>query len=260
MVPDFLAHLRTESDRFLDVMAEADPSARIPSCPEWAAADLLWHLAEVQWFWATIVEERRESPEGMEPPPRPTDRDALLAFATQQADRLHRVLTEAAPDTQVYMWAEDKSVGYIRRRQAHEALVHRLDAELAAGEVTALDPDLAADGVRECLEIMYGGCPPWGSFAGDGRRVRFDLTDRPDQGVTVELGIFSGTDPGSGTTYTDEVDIAVVPDGDVAATVRGTADDVDAWLWHRRGEDAVRLDGDADTLTALRGVLRQPIT
>ena len=45
------------------------------------------------------------------------------------------------------MWADDKTVGYIRRRQAHEALIHRLDAELTAGAVTPLDPDLAADGV-----------------------------------------------------------------------------------------------------------------
>ena len=30
----------------------------MPSCPDWNADDLLWHLAEVQWFWATIVRER----------------------------------------------------------------------------------------------------------------------------------------------------------------------------------------------------------
>ncbi|WP_238993563.1 hypothetical protein [Nocardioides caldifontis] len=62
------------------------------------------------------------------------------------------------------MWAEDRTVGYIRRRQAHEALIHRLDAELTAGTVTALDPTLASDGVDEALDVMFGGCPPWGSF------------------------------------------------------------------------------------------------
>ena len=260
---DFLSALRRESDRFLDVAAEADPSARVPSCPEWAVADLLWHLAEVQWFWATIVEERRTGPEDLEAPQRPTDHDALVTFAGQQADRLIRVLTETAPDTEVYMWAPDRTVGYIRRRQAHEALIHRLDAELAAGAVTPLDADLAADGVLECLGVMYGGQPAWGSFVGDGRRVLVNLTDRPDAGVSVELGLFSGTDPESGKTYADEQDITVVPadpDRPPRATIRGTADDVDAWLWHRRGDDVVSLEGDEAVLEALRGVLRQPIT
>ena len=193
---DFLSHLRRESDRFLDVLAEADPSARVPSCPEWAAADLLWHLAEVQWFWATIVEERRTGTEGIEHPERPTDRDALLTFAAQQSDRLVRVLTETAPETEVYMWAEDKTVGYIRRRQAHEALIHRLDAELTVGAVTPLDADLAADGVDECLAIMYGGIPEdWGTFTPTAAPVRVHLTDRPDADTAVQPGRFVGTDP-----------------------------------------------------------------
>jgi uncharacterized protein (TIGR03083 family) len=260
MPPDFLAHLRAESDRFLDVLAETDPSARVPSCPEWAAADLLWHLAEVQWFWATIVEERRQSPEGMKPPTRPTDRDALLAFAAQQAERLHRVLEETPPETPVYMWAEDKTVGYIRRRQAHEALIHRLDAELAGGSVTPLDADLAADGVDECLAIMYGGLPEgWGTFTPSEGIVRIHLTDRPEADASVQPGHFVGTDPDDGTTY-DEGVLALVADAEAAATISGTADDVDAWLWHRRGDEAVSFAGDTAALDALRGVLRRSIT
>jgi uncharacterized protein (TIGR03083 family) len=260
MTLDHLAHLRRESDRFLDVLAETDPSARVPSCPEWSAADLLWHLAEVQWFWASIVEERRQSPEGMEPPLRPTDRDALLAFATQQSDRLHRVLAETPPETPVYMWADDKTAGYIRRRQAHEALIHRLDAELAAGDVTPLDADLAADGVDECLAIMYGGVPEdWGTFTPADQLVRIHLTDRPEADTTVQPGRFVGTDPDDGTAY-DEGVVALVPGGEVAATVSGTADDVDAWLWHRRGDDAVAFDGDEAAIESLRAVLRRSIT
>lgn len=257
---DYLPALRRESDRFLDVLAEADPSARVPSCPEWAAADLLWHLAEVQWFWATIVEERRTDTEGIEHPERPTDRDALLTFAAQQSDRLVRVLTETAPETAVYMWAEDKTVGYIRRRRAHEALIHRLDAELTVGAVTPLDADLAADGVDECLAIMYGGIPEgWGTFTPAAAGVKFHLTDRSDAGATVRSGRFVGTDPDGGTAY-DEDALALVADVEVAATVSGTADDVDAWLWHRRGDDALSFDGDPAALDAVRAVLRRPLT
>ena len=56
-------------------------------------------------------------------------RDELVRFFDEQAARLHRELTAADPAEEVYMWASEKNVGYIRRRQAHEALIHRLDAE-----------------------------------------------------------------------------------------------------------------------------------
>lgn len=258
---DYLTHLRSESERFLAALAGADPSARVPSCPEWNAGDLLWHLAEVQWFWAGIVEERRQSPEGMDPPPRPGDLAQLASFAQAQAARLHRVLAETDPATEVYMWARDRTAGYIRRRQAHEALIHRLDAELTTGRVSPLDADLAADGVLETLDVMYGGCPPWGRFTGDGRRVLFAVEDRPEQSVTVELGRFTGTDPDDDEAY-DEDDLSVVQAGEGVpplATVRGTADDLDAWLWHRRGDEAVAFEGDDRTLQSLLGLLRSPL-
>ena len=41
---------------------------------------------------------------------------------------------------------------------------HRVDAELTAGERTAMDPALSTDGVDAVLRVMYGGVPPWGTF------------------------------------------------------------------------------------------------
>ena len=55
---DYLEHLRRESARFREVLADCDPTARVPGCPEWDADDLLWHLARVQWFWGTTVRTR----------------------------------------------------------------------------------------------------------------------------------------------------------------------------------------------------------
>ena len=62
---------------------------------------------------------------------------------------LARVLEAADPADEAWNWSDDHTVGFILRRQAHEALIHRLDAEQAAGDVTELDPRLAADGVEE---------------------------------------------------------------------------------------------------------------
>ena len=59
----YLAHLEAESRRFRDVLADCDPAARVPGCPDWDAADLLWHLGgEVQDFWAWVVSHRPRAP------------------------------------------------------------------------------------------------------------------------------------------------------------------------------------------------------
>ncbi|MPZ60438.1 MAG: maleylpyruvate isomerase family mycothiol-dependent enzyme [Propionibacteriales bacterium] len=147
--PDYLEHLDRESRRFGAVLADADPALAVPTCPDWNAADLLWHLTEVQWFWATIAVERLTEPEPTErtKPARPGNRAALLALFETARRRLADALRETPDETRVWTWAADKTVGFIRRRQA---LIHRVDAELTAGNaVTPMDPALSADGVDE---------------------------------------------------------------------------------------------------------------
>ncbi len=260
MAPDYLDHLRTDSARFLDVLRDTPATAPVPSCPAWDADDLLWHLGSVQWFWATVVAERLRSVDGLAEPGRPRTREGLVAFLEEQSNRLHRELAAADPAEEVYMWAAEKNVGYIRRRQAHEAMIHRLDAELVTGDVTPLDPALASDGVLELLDVMYGGCPPWGAFAPSGEQVLVRVSDT-GLDVPVALGHFRGTDPDDGVSY-DEDDISVsAADGTAApaAVVTGTAGDLDAWLWHRRDDSRLTFDGDRPVLERFLAVLSQPI-
>jgi uncharacterized protein (TIGR03083 family) len=257
---DYLDHLRTDSARFLDVLKRAPGDARVPSCPDWDADDLLWHLAGVQWFWGSVVAERLQTVDDLVEPSRPDSRDGLVRFFEDQSERLHRELAAADPAEQVYTWAADKSVGFIRRRQAHEALVHRLDAELVSGDVTPLDAELASDGVLEALDVMFGGCPPWGSFTPSGEQVLVSVTDTGLE-VPVSLGRFTGTDPDDGTVYDEEdisvsaADLSVPP----AGVVSGTADDLDAWLWHRRDDSGLVVEGDRAVLGRFLEVLKQPI-
>ena len=261
MTPDYLDHLGTESARFLAVLRETDLSDRVPSCPDWDGADLLWHLGEVQWFWGSIVAGRRASAEGLDTPPRPDSDHGLVQFFEEQSARLHHALTEADPAEPVYTWSDDKTVGFIRRRQAHEALIHRLDAELMVGEVTALDTELASDGVLEVLDVMYGGEVEWGTFTPSGLQAEIRTTDT-GLTVPVALGRFTGTDPDDGTSYDDEelsvrrADAGVEP----SAAISGRADDLDAWLWHRRDGSGITFEGDLTTLETLRRALDQPIT
>lgn len=54
---DVRGHLERDSRRFLTVLHDVDGRTPVPTCPDWTADDLLFHLAEVQSFWARIVAE-----------------------------------------------------------------------------------------------------------------------------------------------------------------------------------------------------------
>ena len=247
---DFLDHLELESARFAEAINGAPPEAPVPSCPDWNADDLFWHLAEVQWFWGTVVRERATGDEAETlKPSRPGDRLGLAAFFDRASRELADVLAATPPDTPAWTWSEDHTVGFIRRRQAHEALIHRVDAELTAHRRTPMDPGLSADGVDEALRIMYGGVPPWGTFTPGAGTLRLRASDTGNSWL-VTIGRFTGTDPGDGTSY-DEPGIHAAgtdPGDPAAAEVVGTAADLDCWLWHRPEYTAVTPSGDPQVL------------
>lgn len=255
---DYVAHLRRESTRFRDVLATTPPGTRVPSCPEWDADDLLWHLGEVQWFWGEVVGSRPAGPPE-EHPARPADRDGLLAFYDEASARLAGLLGSLPADEPAWSWADEQSVGFTQRRQAHEAMVHRLDAELAAGTVTPLPADLAADGVAEVVDVMKGGEPPeWGAFTPDGHTTALELTDTGHR-LVLRTGRFVGTDPGSGTAYDVPHLVRAADDAPADAVVRGTAADVDTWLWRRTDRGRLAVSGSEAAFAAFLEAVDQPI-
>ncbi len=261
---EYLDSIRTESVRFVDVLTACDPATPVPSCPEWTAADLLWHLVEVQAFWARVARDRPARPkgprEGTSGSERPVDYDGLLTAFRNAAQDLADALDGIDPAATAWTWRRpDDTVAFILRRQAHEALIHRIDAELTADASSTVDPRLAADGVAECLDVMYGGQPDWGSWQPGGDYVRLDCSDTKD-GVWLRLGRFAGIDPKTGDRV-DEEDFHVVadPGQQPAAVVTGAAADLDRWLWHRSDDSTLELTGDPAVLGRVLAVLRQPI-
>lgn len=259
----YLDHIRDESARFRDVLASTDPTARVPGCPDWSAADLLWHLTTVQQFWARMVLDRPAGPDDYVEPTRPAGHEELVSAFDEASAALVGSLEGVDPADEAWTWhPTDHSVAFILRRQAHEALIHRLDAEQAAGTETELDADLASDGVHEVLDVMYGGCPPWGTWDPLPHVLRVDCTDTGDQ-VWVQLGRFSGTDPETGTTYTDDEDFHVVAapedDEEPEVVIDGPAAALDAWLWRRGSEDAISFAGDRELTERFRAIVSAPI-
>jgi uncharacterized protein (TIGR03083 family) len=254
---DFHDHLARESARFAEAIKQAAPDARVPSCPDWTADDLLWHLSEVQFFWLTVVKEKLDRAAAEQrKPPRPADRAGLLDFYRRASRELGITLALSSPETPTWTWSSDQTVGFVLRRQAHEALIHRVDAELTAGARTPIDAALASDGVDEALGVMYSGTPDWGTFTPQpDRTVRFRADDTGGSWL-VTLGRFTGTSP-DGTTY-DEPDFHLThasDDARASAEIHGAAADLDCWLWHRPPLGPIERSGDPDVLSTLDAAL-----
>jgi len=200
----------------------------IEHCPGWTMADLVQHLTEVQWFWATVVEQRlQDRPHDG----RPTDigRPELIDRFSRGAEHLVRVLGESDQETRVYTWApKQQNVAFVTRHQVQEVVVHHWDAAHAAGADFGIEPDVAADSIEEFLTF---------SVSNDD-----DPIDPP--GVTLGGSL--------GLQCTDIDRSWTVSDGDAPSTVRfvegvgpetprfaATSSDILLWLYSR-----VELAGD----------------
>lgn len=258
----YLAHLGQDSARFVEVLSRTAYESAVPTCPGWTAADLLFHLAEVQAFWARIVGRRLTTAEevGELSTTRPDDDGELPALFAEWTGLLQQALRDTSPDTAVWTWANEQTAGFCGRRQAHEALIHRLDAELTAGARTPIDAALAADGVDEVLGVMYGEPPAWGTFTPDHDHVvRFAATDTGDA-WSVTIGRFAGLEPGDGAEHESDCLDWVAEDVAPTASVSAAAADLDCWLWRRPPEGEITVTGSESTLDRLTAVMADGVS
>jgi uncharacterized protein (TIGR03083 family) len=257
---DYLTVIEAESERFLDAARAADPAAAVPTCPGWNAADLLWHLTDVHAFWAGILrsgaftDEESKAVEAAKPE-RPADVETMSAVFREQTAQLLAELARRNDDEPAYFWLESaKTVGSTRRMQAHEATMHRVDAELTAGRPSApIDRQLADHGIAHAAEVMWAW---WGTLPGfDFHPVGGVVELAPSEGTSrlLQAGRWRGTGQ-SGRSY-DEPGAVLVADGTPTARAVGTAEELYRWLWGRGSEPA--LSGDEAALAALRAARDQ---
>jgi uncharacterized protein (TIGR03083 family) len=220
---EYLPVLERTNARFADAAAEAVLArgwkAPVPCCPEWALTDLVWHLAEVQHFWAWVVRTGAPDPSTYVEPVRRPD-DELLGFMAAQSAELEMVLAGADPSARVWTWAPRQDVAFVLRRQTHEAVVHTVDVEQVLGNEHPIPADVGLDGLDEWLEVMVPGALPDGPPA-DAHPVVFHAVD-----ADAERTLFPGVRP--------------FP----IAALTGTAGDLMLTVWRRVPLEVLTVDGD----------------
>ncbi|MER7210480.1 maleylpyruvate isomerase family mycothiol-dependent enzyme [Streptosporangium sp. NPDC000239] len=181
------AEIVAQTDQLRAVVAGADLAAAVPSCPDWNLAQLLRHVGYGHRWAETIVRTRATTP----PPdtelrdlPADTGQDPaeIDAWLAEGARLLADTLREAGPDARTWVPVETETSGFWARRFAHETLVHRADAALAAGRDFTAGREVVVDALDEWMELaslpqMLDVNPRQRELLGPGRTIGLHATD-----------------------------------------------------------------------------------
>jgi hypothetical protein len=112
-------------------------------------------------------------------PPMPTGDDDVSTWLLEGAAALAQAIRGAGEDTVVGGFGRMVPVSFWARRQCHETLVHRADAERAAGRplLADVDPLIAADAVDEHLEMVVLGAKYRLDLRAEGATLHLHATD-----------------------------------------------------------------------------------
>src|SRR6201989_3322086 len=153
----YLECLAVDYGDLRDAAAATELTAAVLACPGWTMADLVYHLAEVYLHKVTLM-RTGEDPEQW--PPAALKAEPPLIVLGRAYGALRAEFRARGPGLPALTWYDpDQTVAFWIRRMAQETVIHRIDAEQAAGlPVTPEPADLAADGVDEVLKRMlaYG--------------------------------------------------------------------------------------------------------
>lgn len=274
---DAIAVIREEAERLAAVLLATDPEQQVPTCPDWDATDLLWHAAEVHEFWAAILAQRALTEEQVEAisgatAAQPDDPEALAERRAAATDALLAQLETRRDDEAAWFWlSTQQNVGVIRRMQTHEAIIHRVDAELAAGRpVTPISTEVAHAGLDHVLRVMWPAgiewIPQWARIT-------------PTAVIEIEAGgsgteqllisRWSGTRPRDGARFDVPVGrlLENAGEGDSLprATVSGSPFALDLWAWGRGlalehlagGSEKVEIVGDPEAVQQLGALIAE---
>ena len=180
-VPRYLEEITQHTKGFSDAVRAAGHDAPVPSCPDWTVRDLADHLGGVhRWCTVTVGNpgtklQRR----GATIPPMPDDEAEVSPWLLEGAAALVQAIRDAGEDTLVGGFGGPVPVSFWARRQCHETLVHRADAELAAGvlPLVDVDPMIAADAVDEHLAMVALGAKRRPDLHADGATLHLHATD-----------------------------------------------------------------------------------
>lgn len=235
----------TQTELLTTGVAGTDLRAPVPSCPGWSLGNLVRHIGGGH-RWAEEVVRTRSAEWMPDDQVRRLDGDDSaglpVAWLVEGATRFAGTLRAAGPDAELWVPFGRGTTSFWARRFAHETVIHRADATLAAGTEFVLDPDVAIDAFDEWMEL-------------DSHPLHFEITPRkrellaPGRTLAFEA-------PGASWFVDLTGDVIRWRRGksEAAVTVRGPLTDLLLLLYQRKplDGDGVEIHGDRRLLELWR--------
>ncbi|MGZ4639642.1 MAG: maleylpyruvate isomerase family mycothiol-dependent enzyme [Actinomycetes bacterium] len=241
MTPDrFLARLRSDATRITEIAGD-DLDAPVPTCPGWAVRDAVTHTGAVYSHKVACM-RLPGGPQQLEDWQHgPAEGQDTVEWFQERFAELVEEFEERGPEAASYTWYEpDQTVGFWFRRMAQETAVHRVDVESAFDAVTSVDGGLAVDGIDEVLDLF----------------LAYQAADvGPDGPGRGTVAVRTGDHIWRSTLNADDVVLSREP-GAADAVVSGEPSELLLWLWGRRPDSAVLIEGDAELVKGFRERLR----
>lgn len=243
----FLESIKQDANRFV-AAARKGLDAAVPTCPGWTVLDLLIHTG--------VIHRRKEQVvmKGL------TDRETEVEKPTENqidwfeegVELMLSALRSGKAGDPAWTWHEpDQTVGFWYRRMAHEMLIHRVDAELAYGGVSDIDPVISEDGIDEALDIFIAGYPPWATLETGKSVIKLST---PDRNWFLRTGTFSGTTK-SGKVLDKFPTVLLDPDAsEWDCEISGSPAALNLWLWGRGSVTDLVVTGDSELANYVRNV------
>ncbi|MGZ4615082.1 MAG: maleylpyruvate isomerase family mycothiol-dependent enzyme [Actinomycetes bacterium] len=241
MTPDrFLARLRSDAARIAEIAGD-DLDAPVPTCPGWAVRDAVTHTGAVYSHKVACM-RLPGGPQQLEDWQHgPAEGQDTVEWFQERFAELVEELAARGPEAASYTWYEpDQTVGFWFRRMAQETAVHRVDVESAFSAITPVADDLAVDGIDEVLDLF----------------LAYQAADvGPDGPGRGTVAVRTGDHIWRSTLNADDVVLSSEP-GAADAVVSGEPSELLLWLWGRRPDSAVLIEGDAELVKGFRERLR----
>ena len=151
---EYLATFAAENARFISAAQVSGFAAPVASCPGWNVGDLVFHVGKVQRWFHYMLETNGADPKGSPRAAKPETDANMVEWFHEGAEAIENYLADVSDTEPVWSFTGGDAGRWAKRRQAQELLVHRFDAELAGGVVSAADATMCADGVDELLTIF----------------------------------------------------------------------------------------------------------
>src|SRR5579864_7565069 len=251
----YLECLSSDYTSLRDAAGASDMTEPVPCCPGWTMGDLVSHVAMVYLHKATSM-RTGQIPESWPPPG--LDEEPLLPLLERAYGELMAEFSRRAPTDSTPTWYEpDQTVGFWIRRMAQETVIHRIDAEQAAGlPVTPVPDDLAIDGIDEVLRVFLSYASV--NWPDEFSQMKGGHLAGEDGQETIT--ITAGPDPLAAWTLRPSPRGVLVADGagdGPRVALEAAPDPMLRWLWGRVGDEAVKVTGDPAWAAYLRRMMAE---